>query len=117
MRQFIPKKIKRLSRRQEIGLAGDTGSRVQKGSGSLPWAKSDVRKRGVFRAECKFTRSRSYSVTRETLDKIRSECETGETPLLDLQFLDKLGAPVDRWVMVPYDVWLQTQEDLKKEGP
>ena len=111
MRQFANKKIKRLSRRQEMGLAEDTGSRVQKGSGSLPWAKSDVRKRGVFRAECKFTRAKSYSVTRATLDKIRGECETGETPLLDLQFLDKFGAPADRWVMIPYDDWLKSQKD------
>jgi hypothetical protein len=110
MRQFEHKKIKRLSRRQELGLADDTDSRVQKGSGSMPWAKGDVRKRGVFRAECKFTRAKSYSVTRVTLDKIRSECETGETPLLDLQFLDQFGASADRWVMIPYDVWLNSQK-------
>lgn len=110
MRQFVHKKIKRLSRRQELGLATDTGSQVQKGSGSLPWAKGDVRKRGTFRAECKFTRAKSYSVTRGTLDKIRSECASNETPLLDLQFLDKHGAIDDRWILIPYDVWLAQQK-------
>jgi len=114
MRQFLNKKIKRLSRRQELGLAGDTGSQAQKGSGSLPWAKGDVRKRGSFRAECKFTRAKSYSVTRATLDKIRSECAVNETPLLDLQFLDKHGAVDERWVLIPYDVWLEHQQ---KESP
>lgn len=110
MRQFVHKKIKRLSRRQELGLAEDTDSRAQKGSGALPWAKGDVRKKGIFRAECKFTRAKSYTVTRETLEKIRSECDFGETPLLDIQFLDKHGASDDRWVMVPYDVWLESQK-------
>lgn len=111
MRQFVAKKIKRLSRRQEMSLAGDTDSRTQKGSGALPWAKGDVRKRGIFRAECKFTRAKSYTVTRETLEKIRGECDTGETPLLDIQFLDSHGAVDDRWVLVPYDVWLASQKE------
>ena len=113
MRQFAHKKIKRLSRRQELGLATDTDSQAQKGSGALPWAKGDVRKRGAFRAECKFTRSKSYSVTRATLDKIRSECSVNETPLLDLQFLDKHGAVDERWVLIPYSVWLEQQQQQK----
>jgi uncharacterized protein (AIM24 family) len=110
MRQFPHKKIKRLSRRQEVALANDTGSRVQTGSGALPWAKGDVRKKGKFRAECKFTRAKSYSVTIETLNKIRSECASDETPVLDLQFLDKHGAVDERWVLVPYEVWIASQK-------
>ncbi len=109
--QNTAKANKRRSQRQERELAEDTGGSVQRGSGCLPWAKGDVRKKGCFRAECKFTRARSFSVTRSILDKIRSECSTGEVPVLDISFIDKAGRCDERYVVIPYSVWLRQHKD------
>ena len=105
------KTIRRRSRRQELELADATGARVQKGSGSLPWAKGDVRHKGKFRAECKQTRAKSFVVTRATLDKIRSECNFDETPVLDIVFLGAGGKTVERFVVIPYSAWVDSQKD------
>ncbi len=104
------KAIKRRSRRQELELAEATGGRTQKGSGSLPWAKGDVRHRGKFRAECKQTRAKSFVVTRATLNKIRSECGFGEVPVLDVAFLGPGDRTEERFIIIPYSVWLEQQE-------
>lgn len=101
-----PKKNRRRSMRQERELAADSGARVQPGSGALPGAKGDVRSRGKFRAECKFTKAKSFRVTRAILDKISSECSYGETPVLDIAFLNRVGQTEDRWVAIPYEDWL-----------
>ena len=103
---MTPKKNRRRAMRQERELARDTGSRVQPGSGSIPGAKGDVRSRGKFRAECKFTKAVSYRVDRHTLDKISSECSFGEVPVLDVAFVGSSGQTEDRWVMIPYDDWI-----------
>ena len=105
------KAIRRRSKRQELELATDTGGRVQKGSGSLPWLKGDVRHKGKFRAECKQTRARSFSVTRDTLNKIRSECNFDETPVLDVVFLGPGGKTEERFVVIPYSVWVDSQKE------
>lgn len=105
-----PKRTKRRSQRQEKELAAATGGRAQKGSGALPHAKGDVRVRGDFRGECKFTKARSYRLTRETLDKIRSECSYDETPIVDVAFVSPEGRTEDRWVAMPYDVWKKRYE-------
>lgn len=105
------KGIRRRSRRQELQLAEEAGGRTQKGSGSLPWAKGDVRRKGKFRAECKQTRSRSFTVTRTILNKIRSECDFDEVPVLDVEFLGPGGRTEERYVVIPYEDWLATQEE------
>src|SRR6478735_4053434 len=111
MRSISAKNTRRLSRRQELKLANATDARQQKGSGALPWAKGDVRKKGKFRAECKFTRARSYILKIETLDKIRSECAFDETPVLDVTFHSKDGRTDEHWVMIPYEDWLKSQKE------
>lgn len=110
MSKFTAKQNKRRSRRQESKLANEAGGRAQKGSGNLPWAKGDVRKKGSFRAECKFTKKKSFSMTREILDKIRSECAFDETPVLDVTFIDNHGRSEDHWICIPYEVWLASQK-------
>lgn len=110
----IARANRRRSRRQESGLASDTGGTVQRGSGALPWARGDVRKTGEFRAECKFTRRKSFSVTREILDKIRSECSFDEIPVLDVSFVNPEGRTDERYVVVPYDTWLMYHEALQQ---
>lgn len=116
-RRTPDKRIRRRSQRQERKLAEDSGGRVQKGSGCLPWAKGDVRKRGVFRGESKFTTAQSFSLKRALLDKIRSECEGQEYPLLDIEFINKgTQRSEDRWVAVPYEVWVELNAS-KDSGP
>lgn len=113
MRQISSKQTRRRSRRQELALAADTEAVQQRGSGSLHWAKGDVRKKGTFRAECKFTRAKSYVLKTETLHKIRGECSFNETPVLDIVFMDKDGRTDEHWVVIPYDVWLAQQQKAK----
>lgn len=105
------KAIRRRSRRQEQELAEGTGARVQKGSGSIRHLKGDVRFKGKFRAECKQTRLKSFSVTRAILDKIRSECSFDEVPVLDVEFLSPVGKTEERFIVIPYNVWLELQKD------
>lgn len=106
------KKQRRRASRQERELAEATGGKQQRGSGALPWAKGDVRARGRYRAECKFTKARSYVVKRSILDKISSECSFGEVPVLDIAFVDSSGMTADRWVAVPYSCWEKLCESL-----
>lgn len=108
MRQLSAKATRRRSQRQERELAEDTGGRVQKGSGSLPWAKSDVTKVfGKFRAECKFTRARSFSLTKALINKLRGECDFHETPVFDISFVTPEGRTDERWICMPYEAWLK----------
>lgn len=108
------KAIKRRSRRQELALAEATGARVQKGSGALPHLKGDVHYKGEFKAECKQTRRKSFSVTRATLDKIRSECSFDEVPVLDIEFLSPVGKTEERFIVLPYNVWVELMNRGKK---
>ena len=106
---MTPKKQRRRSMRQERELAEATGARVHAGSGAVSGKKGDVRHRGRFRAECKFTKNRSYRVTREDLNKISSECSFGETPVFDIAFVGPTGQTEDRWVLLPYSDWVSIQ--------
>lgn len=106
------KKLRRRASRQERELAEATDGKQQRGSGSLPWAKGDVRSRNRYRAECKFTQNKSYTVTRATLDKISSECSFGETPVLDIAFVGTTGMTEDRWVAIPFSTWEKLCENL-----
>lgn len=110
-RRLPNKEIRRRSRRQELQLAEEAGAKVQKASGSLPWAKGDVRKKGKFRAECKQTRAQSFTVTRATLNKIRSECSFDEVPILDVEFIGRAGVTDERFVVIPYNVWVDYQKE------
>ena len=86
-------------------MAADTGGRTQPASGALPGAKGDVRHKGQYRGECKFTRNKSFKLSLDLLEKISAEAMYPEYPVLDVQFLDSAGREVDRWVAIPYDTW------------
>jgi hypothetical protein len=108
MKQLSAKATRRRSQRQERELAEDTGGKVQKGSGCLPWAKSDVTNVfGRFRAECKFTRARSFTLTRELIYKLRGECDFHEIPVIDVSFVSAAGKTDERWICMPYAEWLR----------
>jgi hypothetical protein len=104
---MTPKKQRRRAMRQERELAEATGGRVQAGSGAVPGNKGDVRLRGKFRAECKYTKTKSYRVTRQDLDKITSEASFGEVPIFDITFVGSSGMTEDRWVLLPHADWLR----------
>lgn len=99
----VSRERKRRANKQERDLANTIGGKQQKGSGSQLHAKGDVRKKGVFRVECKSTTAQSFSMKREILDKISSECLGMERPALDVLFLnDKTLREEDRWVAIPF---------------
>lgn len=100
------RRLKKLSRKQEESSAASTGARVQPGSGSIAGYKSDNRLIGIFREESKFTFSKSFSLTRAILNKIRGECVGPEEPVVNLEFRDKATGRVDdHWVMIDRHFW------------
>ena len=101
------KGMRRRSMKQELSLATDTGGVQQRGSGASKFYKGDVRKKGIFRAECKYTKAASFTLKRSELDKIRSECTYPEVPVFDIIFTDRNGRAMDRWVAVPYEEWVK----------
>lgn len=101
-----PKRRKRASRKQEQRIADTLGGDRHYGSGNKPGYEGDVRVRGEFRIEAKYTARKSYSVKRAELYKIRSECDLGEEPMFVIDFKEpNTLATEESWVMVPLDVW------------
>ena len=87
-RRRAMKARKKRSQKQELQIAGQFDGRTQPGSGAMPWAKGDVRKKGVFRIEAKFTEAKSYSLKLEDLEKIEAECEGAEKPIFIIDYLE-----------------------------
>lgn len=103
------KRDKARANKQELRLASKMGGRKQIGSGNQAHAKGDVRKKGEWRVEAKYTRNKSFPLSREILDKISSECVGMEKPAVQIDFLNPgTNAREDSWVALPLDVW----EDL-----
>lgn len=85
---------------QEQEAADLLGGHVTPGSGNRH-VKGDVRGGGV-RLECKATSNKSFSVTREMMDKISDAAETsGETPAILVEFLATGEHPGGKLVIVP----------------
>jgi hypothetical protein len=101
------KRINKISRRLEAGVARDVGGYVTPGSGNRD-DKNDVRKFGQWRIEHKFTdNSKSYSLTVQTMNSVVEHAElTGERPALVLDFR-KLAK---RFVVLTYDTFLEIVE-------
>jgi hypothetical protein len=102
---------RRVSARQERRVMSDLGGRVQPASGALPGHKGDGRVLFRHRLEMKYTTRRSYTLTRQTLDKIRGECWGPERPALILEFKNNQGVTEDSWAVVPYQDWLGHVQD------
>lgn len=102
-----PSKLdKKLSKKQEQRIASDIGGRMQPGSGNQAHAKSDVRKKGEFRVEAKFTRNKSFPLKKEILDKISGECVGKEKPVVQIDFVEgQHGQSRESWVVIPYEHW------------
>lgn len=87
--------------KQERQLADRLGGRTVKGSG-VGAEKGDVRIKGVLRIEAKCTRNKSFSVTREMVEKIENAAlGSGEVPAIVIEFLDEKGNPVAELAVVP----------------
>lgn len=73
--------------KQEKELADRLGGKRVKGSGS-GFDKGDVRIKGVALIEAKCTKNKSFSVTREMVDKLENAaCAQGELPILVVEFI------------------------------
>lgn len=77
----------------EKRVAKKVGGYRTAGSGNKK-EKGDVRLRGVLRIEHKATGNKSFSVTREMLEKIELAARgCDEIPILVVEFLDERGKP------------------------
>jgi hypothetical protein len=83
----------RRSQMQEKRAAVAVGGRVQPGSGSSPFAKSDVRAMGKLRVECKTTSKKVYQLKLSDLLKVRLEGIQGglEGWVFQIEFQGKVG--------------------------
>jgi len=89
------------SRNQERALAKAANGRITRGSGN-GFEKGDVRVKGVCRIEAKTTQHKSFSVTREMIDKIeQAAISAGELPVIVVEFIDAKGKPEASAVVMP----------------
>lgn len=85
--QGVKKKAHARSPKQEKESAERLGGKTVKGSG-CGFAKGDVRIKGKVLLECKCTEKKSFSVTREMVEKIEdAACGQGELPVIEIEFL------------------------------
>lgn len=87
------------SRQQEKRAAKRTGGKLTPGSGNQPGAKGDVRVMGSVRIECKCTTAESFRLKLEDLMKIERAGESGENPILEIEFQGV--HPKRRYVVLP----------------
>ncbi len=79
------------SKKLEKAIAHKVGGRRTAGSGNK-LEKGDVRLNGVLRIEHKATQKKSFSVTRDMLEKIELAARgCDEIPILVIEFLDERG--------------------------
>ena len=98
------RKNKRISQRQESELAEELGARVQPNSGAMAGAKGDVRKKGQFLLEAKFTSADSYSLKLAELEKVAGECRGLEKPVLVIDYRESGTSTLkDRFAVFRFD--------------
>jgi len=92
----------RKSKKLEKRTAKKTGGYVTIGSGNKN-EKGDVRIRGIARIEHKATQKKSFSITREMLDKIEhASMGHGEIPAVVVEFLDERGNSIKQVAVIPF---------------
>lgn len=101
----IPKRLRQSvayhrSPKQELQLAERTGGKTTPASGSRD-VKGDVRIKGIARIEAKTTSNKSFSVTREMIEKLEQHAlQAGEVPAIVIEFLEN-GKPVAEVAVIP----------------
>lgn len=89
------------SKKQEIRVANELGGKRQKGSGSKPFHKGDVKSFEIL-AECKRTDKDSLSVKKDWLIKIHAEAVSyNRIPALSIEFDQMPGIVPKDWVAIP----------------
>jgi len=87
--------------RQEKQAAHRLGADLVRRSGAGA-VKGDVRKKWVLRLECKTTMAKSFSVTRDMVEKIENAAlGAGEVPAILIEFLGPEGKPQAEVAVVP----------------
>lgn len=80
----------RRSLKQEKKLAVEGGGTLTPGSGNKKEKGDVMHYFGVFRIEAKCTSNKSFSVTREMIEKIEdATSRTGEIPAIMIEFIDE----------------------------
>ncbi len=78
---------------QEREIANRIGGKVTKASGAQ-MEKGDARIKGLLRVEAKSTSNKSFSVTREMIEKIEAAAlGAGEVPYIEIELLGPDGRP------------------------
>jgi hypothetical protein len=84
------------AKRQEKAIA-----RTISGSGS-GHRKGDVEVMNIARLECKTTSNKSFSITRDMVEKITNAgAGNGEVPAIVIEFLDQQGTPESSVCCIP----------------
>lgn len=88
--------------KQEKELAERMKGRRVPGSGSGS-EKGDVKKaHGIYRIEAKTTKNKSFSVTRDMIDKLEiAALPHNEVPALIVEFIDETGKPQGELAIIP----------------
>lgn len=102
---------RRKSQLQERRAAIDIGGRVQPGSGAPEFYKSDARKAGDMRLECKTTSAKSYRLQLADLEKIRAEAVMGGMEGWAFQ-IEFQGNPPKRFAVIDWQEYL----DLRSQN-
>lgn len=87
--------------KQERKLADRVGGRLVPRSGA-GHVKGDVRVQRILRIEAKTTQAKSFSVTREMIDKIETAAvSSGELPFIVIEFIDAAGRKLKEMAVCP----------------
>ena len=90
------------ARKQEKELANRGGGKLTPGSGNGHKKGDVIKYNGIFRIEAKCTQRKSFSITKEMIDKIESAALIdGELPAIMIEFLDEEGKPEREVAVVP----------------
>jgi len=89
------------SPKQERQLAKRTKGTTTSNSGAGK-TKGDVRVKGIARIEAKCTQNKSFSVTRDMIEKITNAATfNDEIPAIVIEFLDRDGKPDSEVAVIP----------------
>lgn len=89
------------SAKQEKERAKALGGRVTKASGATRYDKADVAIKNAARVELKTTKRKSFSLTRDMVDKVENAASGGELPFIEVEFLDDKGLPCKSIAVIP----------------
>src|SRR5207253_2346748 len=99
-----PKQEKDLSKRLTATVMSGSGAGRAKGHAMARGKphKGDLQIKGIARIEAKTTQAKSFSITREMIDKITDAAVySDELPAIVVEFLNSLGKPEAEVAVIP----------------